>query len=98
MISDFLDEEEEGCGTHLLLRSRGRYHWVWMDPLTAWVDPEPPLTAAGSRPAMAARVEPRRGVTRQRRVHPSAGARVGERAHGGAILLYVARRPMSDVT
>jgi hypothetical protein len=98
MISDFLDEEEEGCETHLLLRSRGRYHRVWMDPLAVWVDPEPPLVAAGSRPAMVARVGPRRGAARQRRGHPSVGARVGERARGGAILLYVGRRPTSDVT
>jgi hypothetical protein len=67
------------------------------DLRAAWVDLEPPLTAAGSGPAMAARVGPRRGAARRRRVHPSAGARGGERARGGAILLRVAHRPTSAV-
>jgi hypothetical protein len=105
-----------------------------MDPLAAWVDLEPPLTAAGSGPAIAVRVGPVeepldggasthrlarasargpaaapsssaslidqraqslarcgarvglcRGAARRRRVHPSVGARIGERTHGGAV-------------
>jgi hypothetical protein len=68
-----------------LWRSRGRYHRLWIDPLAAWVDLEPPLAAAGSGPAMAVRVGPCRGAARRRRVHPSAGARAGERAHDGAV-------------
>jgi hypothetical protein len=32
----------------------GHHHRLWMDPLAMWVDLEPPLTAAGSGPAMAA--------------------------------------------
>jgi hypothetical protein len=53
--------------------------------------------AAGSGPAMAVRVGPCRGAARRRRVHPSVGAHAGERAHGGTILLYVARRLTSAV-
>jgi hypothetical protein len=55
------------------------------DLRAAWVDLEPPLAVAGSGPAMAARVGPRRGAARRWRVHPSTGARVSERARGGAV-------------
>jgi hypothetical protein len=50
------------------------------DLRVVWVDLEPPFTAAGSGPAMAVRVGSHRRVARRRRVHPSAGARAGERA------------------
>jgi hypothetical protein len=58
-----------------------------MDPLAAWVNLEPPLTAAGSGPAIAVRVGPRRGAARRRRVHPSVGACAGEGAHGDTNVL-----------
>jgi hypothetical protein len=78
--------KKKGYGTHTFVEIPWPLPLVVDGSARAWVDLEPPLAAAGSGPTMA-----------MWRVHPSTGARTGERARGGAILLHVAHRLTSVV-